>query len=168
MRLYVANLTQQNWTFTYRTPSNANARAVPIQMGAQAEIGGDITQAEADLIIEQNRKYGLVSCEEMGKRGEPAPCLIYSLNKQVPLSKIYEGLKAYRDSLDEAGREVRQKAAIGMSKILSDAVAPVQELESSIIEDTKKPPLGEKHIEETVAVVADEKAPPSSRRRRKE
>ena len=171
MKLFVANPTKQQINFTYRLPDSRSAKMVPIAMGQQMQIGGDLTQAELDYVIEQNQKYGLVAVADMSKSA--GVTMIYSIDKPVPVGKLHEAIAGHTNMLEDRGRQIRQEAAVAVNNTLKDSVGPLRTLEMSAVEEEPRGGFVDdsKQFSERLVVASTEKeaaraAETSQRRRR--
>ena len=130
-KMYVANCTKQNHTFTYRIPDSSETltrpRALEIKAGAQIKVPDDLTTPQVDSIIRQHARYGMVSVAELD-RTRPFVGLCYSLDKPVSVDSIRRGLSHNDDVLREKGRQLRQEAGIAAFEAAEQAANEVSQV----------------------------------------
>ena len=136
MKLIIANCTQQNHDFLYRTIESKSVRMQPIPIGGQAVISGELTSEDIDYIISQHAQYGMVRVDEVD-RTKPFIGLCYSIDKPIPVERLRIALAHNNSVLVERGRKIRQEAAIAVSDVLEQQTTGLQALEMSIVEQPK-------------------------------
>lgn len=121
-RLYIANATSQVQQFQYWF--GEQTRHVPIiqeiPLGGQIQVPGmgrDIPNELADEVIEQHRRYGLMSAAEALK-AKTFSGIVYSLDKPVSLPVLHELVNKFRGILTERGRQLRTEAAIATNDFI--------------------------------------------------
>lgn len=139
MKLFIANCTKQVQTFIYRKLETASPIPQQIEIGGQVVISGDLSPKDVDYIINQHRKYGLVSVSEID-RTKPFIGLCYSIDKPVAVDKLKIALLHNDDVLVKRGEELRKEAAVATSATLEQNVKPLKsELTELEIEITEVP-----------------------------
>ena len=133
-RLFVANVTKQNFMFTYRFPERSQPCTQRIEAGGQICIAPngsntDLAQQEIDYILKQYEKYGIQEADRIDHSKGPFNGICYSVGKQISVEKLRKAVIKNEQALDRLGREMRQEAA----------VAAHSEFETKILgEPTKK------------------------------
>lgn len=175
MRLYIANPTKQHLIFNYRKPETRNTLSVQIAAGSQSQIEDDrLTKAQIDEIIAQNERYGLVPISQVGKStrgGTEVPSMVFSIDKPIVVSKIFEALEAQDDMLRRRGDETRVNTAAGLQRALEESTdAEVTVLETEVVQiDAQGKPMDDPNAVHNGVTVKREGAPserPPTRRRR--
>ena len=168
MDLYVANATKQNIDFVYRVPGQTGIRSQPIAMGCQVRISGDLMPEEIDGIIEQHRKYGLISADEV-KSARDFHGTCYSVGKPCPVGLI-EGLLHVNDAaLVKLGKQIREETAVASSQVLENDLSEsgrperLRTYEAAVIEEERRDGTSASFAE-GVRVTRDEDAPRRGRR----
>jgi hypothetical protein len=148
MKLYVANVTKQNFTFTYRVPERSQPCAQLIPFGSQiclAPNGSntDLTQQEIDAILEQYDKYGIEDAnglDQNKKDKRPFSGICYSIGKPVSEARLQKSTVKLEQGLDKLGRQIRQEAA----------VAAQQDIEKRIMKGDQMPKPFDVSVEEVI------------------
>lgn len=140
MKLYIANGTKQQQAFAYRLDKNPVARMMPIKIGAQIVVGGELTSAEIEEILAQHRPYGLIEAKEVDKIRGPFSGMCYSIDRPVDMDRIALAIHRKIESLEEAGKRQRQEAALATNQSLEESIEGVDNsslnnLEMSIQEE---------------------------------
>ena len=116
MKMYIANCTNQVREFTYRIPEYREYRKQRIEIGAQIQISGDLTENVIDYIVSQNIKYGLVRVDEVDRtKNFIGVCWD---TKPIPVSRIKYAIEANQQILVQRGVEQRKEAALMVHDIL--------------------------------------------------
>jgi hypothetical protein len=133
-RLFIANVTKQNFMFTYRFPERSQPCTQRIDAGGQICVAPngsntDLAQQEIDYILQQYEKYGIQEADKIDHSKGPFNGICYSIGKQISVEKLRKAVIKNEQALDRLGREMRQEAA----------VAAHNELETKFLgEQTKK------------------------------
>ncbi len=130
MKLFIANVTQQDHDFHYRMPSNP--RPMPLmqripamgQIQISAPAGGALIKADIDAIADQHAQYGMVPVSELG-RGRGFHGLCYSVDRPVDIETIRRGHASVREALDEKGKALRQEAAVAISSRVEEQAGTI-------------------------------------------
>lgn len=127
--LYIANTTKQDHDFAFRRPEAQIPTVVKIPAGTQAAIIRDGDTTAIDHVINQHRKYGLISVAEAAKlRGFVGLC--YSIDKPMAFKDMKLVFEKNDKVLRKQGEDnVRQIAAAvneGIDTKLQDAGIPTQ------------------------------------------
>lgn len=123
-QMHIANVTAQNHTFVYRVAEGSKAVEQTIPAGGQIRISanrGDLSMSDVHAIVDQHEKYGLISFDAIGKTRDYVQ-LVYSLDKPVNITKMFEQIHANRDILVERGKINRQAAAVAVSKAVEEHI----------------------------------------------
>jgi hypothetical protein len=166
MKLYVANCTAQAQDFMYRLPEATGCRMQRIEVGAQVQISGDLSQPDIDAIIEQHARYGMVDVASLD-RTRPFIGVCYSVGTPVPISKIQYAIGHNRGVLLERGQQIRQESAVALNAQLEEQVPPgtLNQLDISVVEERKDG--GTPEVNELTRVTRRTPAPaPAPKRRR--
>ena len=114
MQLFVANTTKQIQAFACAVPEMTGIKIAMIPIGQQIPVFGDLNRPQIDAIIEQHRRYGMVSADEVD-RTKPFIGMCYSEGKKIPLGKLMHAFDHNREVLEARGAELRKLAAIQVS-----------------------------------------------------
>jgi hypothetical protein len=143
MKMYIANRSKQNQMFSYRVPDDngtlTRPRVLNIAPGSQIALPeNDLSTPQIDAIIEQHRKYGLMSVED-ALRGRGFSALCYSLNKPISVNNIMLGIQHNDRSLREKGVKQRQEAGVaafqGAEQAAQEVGLGLSEVEFTVIEN---------------------------------
>lgn len=141
-KLYVANVSRQNVEFNYRMPGQNGVKMVPIHIGTQVVIHGELDTNEIDSILEQHVPYGLVAADTI--RGDtPYVGLCYAIDKAVRVNQMLVAMDHNQEVLHDRGRQMRQQAAVATNSIIDkhlqeiNSESTLQELEVTIEEERK-------------------------------
>ena len=112
MQLFIANVSRQNLTFSFRVPEQNGIKQVMIPPGAQRPIySPDLTKPQVDGIIEQGRIYGMVAADEVDRVKKQTP-MVYSVGKEISAEKIRKLMMTNHDALTHEGEQTRKQAAV--------------------------------------------------------
>jgi hypothetical protein len=157
-RLYVANVTQQTQQFTYWVPETPRSLVQEIPIGGQVQIATrDLPKEVIDSIIDQHRVYGICTYAE-GMRDPNFSGIVYSVDRPVSLSNLYELANKRQQSIIQLGKRLREEAAIATDQAIVDVLqqsgmpARLQELEMSVEEKSRDPRDDSPEISEGVRV----------------
>ena len=151
--LFVANVTKQVHTFTYRLKAREKLCEEKIPPGAQIRVGSeDFTKDEIDDIIKHHARYGMRPAAEASRiRGFVGLC--YSIDKPITLDRILETFERNDVALTERAAERREETANAVAKGIEEKLGvPVKRVEVETIEDT----TGTPRIAEGLEVVNDQ------------
>jgi L-fucose isomerase-like protein len=81
--LFIANTSKQHHDFYFRRPEANQNTMIPIKAGQQVRVLNDVSKDVIDFVINQHRKYGLISGEEAGRTHGGITGLCYSVDKPV-------------------------------------------------------------------------------------
>ena len=167
MKLIIANCTQQNHDFLYRTIEHPAVRSRPIAIGGQIEISGNLNSEDVDYIIGQHTIYGMVRVDEID-RTKPYIGLCYSIDKPIPVEKLRIALAHNSAVLTERGRQIRKEAAVvaagGMDE---DDNTGLKAMELSVVEERKDGGTPEVNEGVRVSRYEPETQQPAPRQRRR-
>jgi hypothetical protein len=142
MDLYIGNPRRQDHILAYRMLEQAGGAKMPtIRRGGQFKIPGDLTQPEIEYIVNQHRKYGLLSVDEVGGSRQEVP-LIYSVGRPITAAILNSVMKHNTDVLVAKGKELRQQAAVAANNAIENDLREnnvplgLNELDMSVVEET--------------------------------
>jgi hypothetical protein len=138
-KVYIGNATKQVLSFTYRIPGQG-ARVQTVPIGGQVLLSGDITSTDAQHIIDQNEKYGLIDVKEID-RTKSFIGICYSLDKPIALSYLQRALDKNHEILVERGKEIRTNAALAVNQGLEaeledNQLGGLHQLEMEVVEES--------------------------------
>ncbi len=121
-KLYIGNATQQVQQFTFWMPEASRSMMQEIPIGGQAMIlGREISIAACDAIIEQHRKYGLVSIDEAtSSKRTTFHGVAYSIDKPIPYAKLLQMVDKYNSVLNARGKQLQTEAAIATNEFIEE------------------------------------------------
>lgn len=163
-QLFVANVTKQIVQFAYRLPERQGVVVQPIPIGGQVRIsplGGreDLSTPEIDAILDQYRKYGLISVSEIESSKTPFHGMCYSLDKPISVEKLHRAMKRNEDALEDLGKQLRKEAALAVNNQIEGTIGEnLRQLEMSITEEEPRGGYPEDHdpVGEGVRVIREE------------
>lgn len=131
-KLYVANCTRQQAEIHYRLDftdkgeREPNSRFQPakkqtIPPGRQTEIGRDLHPAQADDVVKQLQRFGMIAVLDVGNQKKIAP-YVFNMGMPVPSDVIRRVQNRNHGLLIEQGRQRREQAAIVVNKTVENAV----------------------------------------------
>jgi hypothetical protein len=142
--LYIANCTQQTYTFHYRIPESVSPWQAEIRAGAQVKLpapAGGFDAAQRDYVVEQLRRYG---CLEMGEAisGRKRVWLIWS-DRVISAATMYKVIEQNQNVLRVEGEGLRKEAAIAIDAQVSTmgeniGFTPPDAIEVSVVEEETK------------------------------
>jgi len=166
MKLYIANTTKQDHDFVYRVPEIDRMFHQPVPSGQQVLVYKEMSTSDVDAIIKQHAQYGLTRVDEIDRR-KPFIGMCYSIDKQIPVSKIMYAAEHNDDVLAEQGLEGRKEAAAALSdKLNRESGGSLVDLEVQVIEDKKKGDTT-KRFDSTIQVTGNPDKPRRGGRPRK-
>lgn len=136
-RLYIANVTKQIQVVCYRLDYGKDGELLDevrrfrpasqqdIPPGRQVQIGSDFHINQITDIVDQLKRYGLVSVEDVknGRFGRKVAPYVFNIDLPVP-ADVLRRVKAQNDQLHiDDGRARRQKAAVATSDLVQNTVA---------------------------------------------
>lgn len=138
MRLYVANTTKQDHDFVYRVPEIERLFQQPVPSGGQILVYKDDSSPVINAIIKQHERYGLVNIAEIDRR-KPFIGLCYSVDKEIPVSKIMYAAEHNDDVLAADGLQHRKESAAALSENINRSTSgSLRGLEVQVVE-AKRP-----------------------------
>lgn len=162
MKLFVANLTKQNFEFHYWLSENKRPIVQRIPPGGQIEIGANrmLTSDVIERIIEQHAQYGLKSVNEIDN-AKTFVGTCYSIDKPVKLDKILNAFDANDDELLKAAHERRKESALASNAIASEIAqqtnSQVDSMEIKVRQEKSDPFSNAQVLDQTIAIDVDEK-----------
>jgi hypothetical protein len=137
--LYIANVTKQHYHFAYRALERQGAVYQPVPIGGQTRIAPtgrtDLTREEIDYIVDQHRRYGLISVDEVEAVQGSFSGYLYSVGEPVSADKMRRAMLKHEESLDKLGRQIRQEAAVSVVEQVERTLgAPLRTLDMSVEE----------------------------------
>jgi len=132
MRLYLANISRQRQRFFYRKDLDASGNPVSqlgvtplhvdIAPGHQEQVGGDLSEAQANSIIKQAEIYGGIHCDDVNRLTDKTTFL-YSKDLAISKARIEKCHQHNLGVLTKEGAKRRQAAAIASATVIdSDEV----------------------------------------------
>jgi hypothetical protein len=168
MKLYIANCTQQQFNFVYRTLGQIAARQQMIEIGRQTRLSGEFTAEEIEYIVEQHAKYGLIRDTEVNSRRRGFNGLCYAVDRPVSVENMQIVMTFNSEALVEEGRRLRMEAAVATSTAIETEGQGLSALELSVVEEER--PGHVTQVSEGLRVTRSEPhgqqaAPPTARAR---
>ena len=142
--LYVANVTEQNYTFHWRELENPKIFSMDIAAGTQIHILKDKSPEVVQAVLDHHKIYGIV--DEAGAKGATRSGqkvhLVYSTKGPLP-AEIYElAQEVNQDIAADQVQLAKEKAAYAFGKIIEQDQTGlsegVREVELEIVEDKPK------------------------------
>lgn len=167
-KLFIANATRQVHDFTYRLPEIPGAKYLPIKIGTQVQIPGELSIADVDAIIDQHRKYGMINVDEID-RTRPFAGLCYSVDKPISSEKLRRIMTHNNEVLVDRGREIRKNAAVAINDQIKNQLGDevdLEQVEVSIVEEGDKD-TGSDKVNEGFRVTASDPATAPTKKKRK-
>lgn len=166
-KMYIGNASQQLVKFAYRTPESGGVRTQDIPIGGQIQLSGDLSTSEIDCIIDQHKKYGLISVSEVD-RSKMFSGLCYSVDRPISASILQRAVAKNMDTLVERGKEIRRDAALvvnnGLEAELEERkLGGLAKLEMSVVEEDSPLRVGGEKIAEGFRVTKDGDGDPAPR-----
>ena len=158
-KLYIANCTIHNQDFLFKMPEqkSINNYRAQIPIGGQVLImNRDIQRDEAEFIVEQYRKYGIVAVDEIDRtKGFFGLC--YQLDRPIDVERIMLAIAHNQEAMEIKGHENRKQGAAALSANIDNNLmgsdSKLQGLEVDIIEQPKAGQHGQgEQMKETIQV----------------
>jgi hypothetical protein len=156
LELYIANVTKQIVQFAYRAPERFGLVIQTIPIGGQIKVSpkgsqSDLSTPEIDSILEQHRKYGLISVEELDTNRSSFHGMCYCIGKPISVDRIHKAMQRNEETLEELGKTIRKEAALAVNNQIENTVGGnLKQLEMSVVEEEPRggytddhKPLGE-------------------------
>jgi hypothetical protein len=163
-QLFVANVTKQIVQFAYRLPERQGVIIQPIPIGGQIKIsptGGrdELSSPDIDAILDQHRKYGLISATEIDSSKTPFHGMCYSLDKPIPVEKLHRAMTRNEEALEDLGKAIRKEAAVAVNRQIEGTIGEnLRQLEMSITEEEPRGGYPDTHdpLGEGIRVIREE------------
>ena len=163
MELYVANVTKQIVQFAFRSPERFGLVIQTIPIGGQVKISpkgshSDLSTPEIDSILDQHRKYGLISVDELDTNKASFHGMCYSIGKPISFDRIHKAMQRNEDTLEELGKQIRKEAALAVNNHIESQVGGnLKQLEMSVVEEEPRGGYSDDHkpIGEGVRIIRD-------------
>lgn len=161
---YVANVTKQICQFAYRTPERNGLVIQPIPIGGQIQISPkgtmstDLSTPEIDAIIDQHRKYGFISADDIDSDKSQFRGICYSIGKPISFDKLHKAMQRNEDVLEELGKTIRKEAALAVNNQIENTVGGnLKQLEMSVVEEEPRGGYSDDHkpIGEGVRIIRE-------------
>jgi hypothetical protein len=110
-RMYIANCSQHDQTFLYKVPESQATYLQDIRAGQQVVLARELTKPDIDAIVEHHARYGMIEAGNAGRTRMVAP-LLYSVDRQIALSRIQEQIRRNSEIQVAQGKDSRQLAAV--------------------------------------------------------
>jgi hypothetical protein len=115
MKMYVANVTRHDHTFTYRIPGSNKIFMQSIPQGGQIVLSGDLTSDDIASVEAQHQIYGLIPAVDVDRTTKHINCM-FSVNKPVSVEQMRKALERNLKVMTDLGHEQRKAAAVGISE----------------------------------------------------
>lgn len=166
MKLYVANCSKQDCSFTYMLPENTRPFMHNIRMGSQVGIDCQ-SEHEAQHIVKQHEVYGMRHVKDI-KKGFGG--LAYQFDKVISIEAIEQGISQKEQQAIEAALEAQKITAVASDKLIADkaqeaGVTQRSALEIEVVEEKKNPADNGDKINQTISVVRDNLQPSRNKKR---
>lgn len=115
-KLYVANITHQNFYFMAREPESGVVIEKSIYKGQQDIVYDGSSDIVSDIIA-QHERYGMKSASEI-KSAKEFTGTCYSIDKPVPIGSMKSAIESNFSALKEQGKETRKKAGTYGSAVI--------------------------------------------------
>jgi hypothetical protein len=159
-KLYVANLTKQEFHLIYWVENSKKPVVTKIKPGQQESVYPQGNHVDHERIVEQHRMYGLIPVSELDRRpGFVGQC--YQYDDPIPLDRLYTGMTNNEDALVKQALERRKEAAASSDDLMQKAA---QETDSRLggfeveIEEVEQKGV-EPQIHEVITVGEDNPEP---------
>lgn len=139
-KLFVANTTRQAHDFAYQIPAEdlssfKRLSTQRIEAGTQQQIMGEAPLVVLEAIVEQHRRYGIVSAEE-AVRTRGFVGLVYSFDRPVDLERMHYALDHNRGVLFEQGEQTRREMAVSIEATFEQELRrPMREVAVELLEE---------------------------------
>lgn len=149
--LYVANVTKQIVQFAYRSPERQGLVIQPIPIGGQIKISprgsvsSELGVPEIDAIIDQHRKYGLISVDELETNRARFHGMCYSIGKPVSVDRLHRAMQRNEEMLEEMGVQIRKEAALAVNNQIESQIGGIKQLEMSVQEEEPRGGYSDDH-----------------------
>lgn len=114
MKLYIANCSKQDHTFTYMLPENPRPFLREIKAGCQVEFDGDSDMLNA--IVNQHSVYGLQNVKKI-ERGFGGLC--YQFDKVISIDAIKSGFTQNEQEMIERSQKQKEITAAAADHLLA-------------------------------------------------
>jgi hypothetical protein len=166
MRLYVANVTRQEWLFNYRLDFDDTGRqrtmhkSQPIPAGRQVQIGGDFDSiGQIDEIVKQLQPYGMIGVADIPRMDKRAVVqLVFNVGAPVPTEAMRKVRGGNELIYIDTGRKRREASAVAANNAIQTSVsnlfaehgvdAAPADTTDVVIEQLEQSEAGERRIEE--------------------
>lgn len=160
-KLYIANLTRQNYEIHYRLPNDPRKQpyAKLIPRGGQGVLNHELSAFEISKIIEGQEKYGLIDVKDID-RTKAFTGVCYSIDKEISAAAIEKGIYHNDEVLGQRGQEIREHAAIAINAAMEQTLdeqelnVKVKSLEIEVSEVSGSYEDGDR-LEQTINVTRD-------------
>jgi hypothetical protein len=151
-KLFIANLSKQHHHFLYAVPEGEGddrefvQRNQYIEIGSQVQLPGNLSQAQADIIIEHHARYGMKPYDE-ARKIKDFTGLCYRLEKPVPMNDqgfIDDVAKSNTDTMNARNADRREATGLAINdrlrRIGAESRNPLRRVEIEQVEDTDGTP----------------------------
>ena len=114
MKLYIANCSKQDHTFTYMLPENTRPFLREIKAGHQIELDGDSDML--NVIVNQHAVYGLQNVKRI-ERGFGGLC--YQFDKPISVDAIKSGLTQNEHEMIQRAQKQKEITAAAADHLLA-------------------------------------------------
>lgn len=176
--IYIGNASKQRFIFEYWLPESKRRVSLEIPIGTQVKLAGNLTMKDIDAIIEQHRKYGLISETEI-ERTRVFCGICYATDRPISVRKLTVLMGRNEQVLVSRGQEVRKRLALAVNDQLQTNLESgrrpetMKNFDLSVIENEPKGGYRDDiaaPVAETVQVAAgsDSEGAPRQRRQRRQ
>jgi hypothetical protein len=151
MKLFIANMTQQQHDFIYRVPGSPRIHRQHIPAGGQVQVHQNDLSAVLEGIVQQHERYGLKPASEvLQRRGFTGLC--YSYDTPINVDTFMVAQQQNDTALTDQGLDRRQNEAAAIHERMGAPEAgELQRLELEVVEVPKQLG-GDVNLNETIAV----------------
>lgn len=154
MKLFIANCSHQQQHFNYRMLESTRSFEQYVPIGQQIHISRtDLSQADVDYIVEQNRKYGWLSVDEAkNKLGDKNIPMVFSVDRPISSADMYRIINHNRGVLTQDGAERRKEAAVNAHHVISQIDPEAANTLSMTIKEDKPGSVEHDGLNETLTI----------------
>lgn len=137
MNLFIANTSKSHHDFIFRRPENKQTTMMQIKAGQQVQVLKGVDKDVIDFVLDQHRKYGMISGDEAAKRHAGYTGLCYSVDK--PVSE-----KQMRGSFENNDRVLKE---VAVENFKTQAGATADSIQKQLDETGLDANLGHMEVE---------------------
>lgn len=119
-KLFVANLTKQEFQLIYWVENSKKPVVTKIKPGQQESVYPQGNHVDHERIVDQHRMYGLIPVSELDRKpGFVGQC--YQYDAPIPLDRLYTGMTNNEDALIKEALERRKEAVASSDDLMQKA-----------------------------------------------